>query len=240
MDTVELPRQLLDQATVRFRPSGHFAYHYARGKPSSDCIFRHVFARGLLPANLRLLDLGCGQGVLPAWLLGATATHEAGRWPAHWPAPPRLERYTGIELMPKDVSRARAAFAEHEGRIEFHQGDICEQSFPRVNAVVIFDVLHYNTIARQDAVLKRVRDTLEPGGTLLLRVGDAAAGLPFHICNALDGLVTFVRGHRLPQLYCRPLSAWQAKLRELGFQVEPIPMSHGKPFANVLLVAHLP
>lgn len=31
---------LLDEASRPFRNGGHFAYHYARGKLSSDCIFR--------------------------------------------------------------------------------------------------------------------------------------------------------------------------------------------------------
>jgi hypothetical protein len=32
--------------------------------------------------------------------------------------------------------------------------------------------------------------------------------------------------------------AWRTLLSECGFDSEPVPMSDGTPFANVLLVAH--
>jgi hypothetical protein len=75
---------------------------------------------------------------------------------------------------------------------------------------------------------------------LLLRVGDAAAGLPFKISNWVDAVVFFVRGHGISRLYCRPLRDWQALLQRLGFAVDTIPMHAGTPFANILLVARKP
>ena len=74
----------------------------------------------------------------------------------------------------------------------------------------------------------------------LTRVGDAGAGLPYHICNWVDRAVTFVRGHRLPTLYNRKLAEWIDLLKEIGFQVDTQPMNEGKPFANVMLVCRIP
>jgi hypothetical protein len=104
---------------------------------------------------------------------------------------------------------------------------------------VILDVLHYVSIEAQNDVLRRVRDALAPGGTLILRVGDAAGGLPFWVSVWVDHVVTFARGHRNSRMYCRPLSDWKAALQALGFRVEERPMNHGTPFANILLVAEL-
>ena len=75
-------RTLLDEASRPFRSGGRFAYHYARGKLSSDSIFREILRRGLFPAEGRYLDLGCGQGSLLAWLLATRQQYEAGNWPA--------------------------------------------------------------------------------------------------------------------------------------------------------------
>jgi len=105
--------------------------------------------------------------------------------------------------------------------------------------VVILDVLHYVGIAAQDDVLRRVRDALMPGGTLLLRIGDAAAGLPFKVSFWVDHVVSFVRGHRQARMYCRTLDEWRTALAALGFAVTPMAMHHGTPFANVLLIAKL-
>ena len=158
---------------------------------------------------------------------------DAGHWPAHWPPAPKPLAYRGIELMPREVRRARGALGE---RAELVRGDIRTTDFGKPNTVVILDVLHYIDYAAQENVLARVRDALAPAGVLLLRVGDADGGLPFRISNWVDHLVAFTRGHRLPKFYCRSLQDWQSSLCRLGFTVASVPMSRGTPFANVLLV----
>ena len=175
-------------------PAGHFAWHFARGKLGGDPAFLGLLERGLIPDNARILDLGCGQGLLASWLLSARALFEAGNWPAHWPAAPKPMAYRGVELMPCDMRRARRALGE---RAEFVLGDIRAADFGKFDAVVILDVLHYIDYSAQDDVLLRVRDALVPAGALLMRVGDADGGLPFRISNWADHLVTFARCHRL-------------------------------------------
>ncbi|MBI4999063.1 MAG: class I SAM-dependent methyltransferase, partial [Rhodocyclales bacterium] len=127
-----------------------------------------------------------------------------------------------------------------EPQVVIRQGDICKLDFGQAYVVTILDVLQYIDFPDQVDILRRVRAALPPGGTFLTRIGDADAGLFFHVCTWVDAAGTFVRGHRLPQLYCRPLKEWVELLRGLGFVVETIPMSAGKPFANVMLVARVP
>jgi len=228
--------QLLNQAADMFRPSGRFAYHYARGKLGTDPIFRELLRRGLLSPGGRLLDLGCGQGSLFAWLLAARRLHEQGAWPADWPAPPVFQQLRGVELMPRDVQRAAAAFAHVSTLALVEQGDMNTTDFGRTDAVTILDALHYFDHDRQRQVLQRIHSALPMGGLFLTRIGDAGAGLPFRMSIWVDHVATFGRGHRLPRLYCRPLTDWVGLLEETGFSVECVPMSEGKPFANVMLV----
>ncbi len=226
--------QLLYEAAQPYRRAGRFAWHFARGKLGGDPAFRALLERGLIADNARVLDLGCGQGLLASWLLSARRLHERGQWPSGWPAAPRLADMRGIELMARDVDRARDALG---GAADFVLGNICDTPFGAVDAIVILDVLHYIDLAAQQDVLRRCRDALSSEGVLLLRIGDAAAGLPFRISNWVDHLVTFARGHRLSRFTCRSMAQWCDALSALGFRVEAMPMSHGTPFANVLLVA---
>jgi len=241
---------LLDRACAPYRPAGQFAWRFARGKLGGDPVFKALIERGLIPDNARVLDLGCGQGLLASWLAAARQQYEESlqvrkappvpAWPEHWPAAPRIQDFHGVEIMPRDVDRAQAALGDWGPAPGLPLGDFRDVPFNTCDAVVILDVLHYIDIPAQDAVLTRVRDALAPDGVLLLRVGDASAGLPFKISNWVDHVVTFVRGHRLPQLHCRELSQWQSALRRLGFRLDAgIPLSQGTPFANVLLVARL-
>jgi cyclopropane fatty-acyl-phospholipid synthase-like methyltransferase len=142
----------------------------------------------------------------------------------------------GIELMQNDVDRAAETFGVDHPVVKVEQGDMNHADFGQVDVVTILDALHYFDHANQKKVLQRIHAALPHGGLFLTRIGDASAGLPFHISNWVDHVVTFARGHRLPTLYCRPLAEWKALLSEVGFDVESDPMSEGKPFANVMLL----
>lgn len=233
--------QLIDAASAPYRGSSRWAYHWARGKLGRDPVFRGLLERGEL-TGARVLDIGCGQGLVATLLQACAAQQQAGRWPAAWGAPPAATAYTGIELMPKDVARAQAALSGLPLAPRFVCGDMCSAAFPASDLVVILDVLHYVDHAAQDGVLRRVRDALAQGaagGRLLLRVGDMANAKGFAASQWVDRVVTWARGHRVPPTYGRPLAAWQAQLQQLGFAVRAVPQSQGTPFANVLLVADL-
>jgi SAM-dependent methyltransferase len=166
----------------------------------------------------------------------ACSVAERGIWPADWAPPPLGARFTGIELMRRDIERAQAALGDGA---QFVCGDMRHTAFPSADTVVILDVLHYIGIDEQDDVLARVRAALRPGGVLLLRVGDAASRRGFLASQWVDRIVTFVRGHRVAPQFGRPLASWIERLRALGFRVDSEPMSRGTPFANVLLIARV-
>ena len=234
-------RALHQAACAPYRRHGRFAWHFARGKLGHDPVFRGLIEHGLLAPDRHLLDIGCGQGLLAALQQAVDDTVAQGHWPAAWPAPPVRGRYTGIELMPRDVARAQAALpapgAGQPARARFICGDMAAVPLPRCDQVLILDVLHCVDHAAQAALLARVRQALLPGGRLLLRVGDAAARRRFALSQWVDRSVTRLRGHRAAPTFGRPLADWTALLQGLGFAVQALPMSHGTPFANVLLVA---
>jgi SAM-dependent methyltransferase len=232
-------RALHHAACAPYRRAGRFAWHFARGKLGRDPVFRALLERGELPPRARLLDIGAGQGLLASLLAAIDAIAARGLWPAAWPAAPLAARYTGIELMPRDVERARAAVGDLPQAPAFVCADMCSAPLPASDVVVILDVLHYVPPAAQQAVLEKVHAALRPRGRLLLRVGDAASRRGFAVSQWVDRLVTLVRGHRIAPTFGRPLAEWIVLLERTGFVVRSVPMSAGTPFANVLLVAEV-
>lgn len=230
--------QLFTAACSPYRQAGRFAWHFAHGKLSRDPVFKGMLQLGLLPSGhpIKVLDIGCGQGLLSSWLLSAEAQHAKGDWPIGWPAPPVIAHVHGIELMPRDVERAERALQSVADRATFEVGNMCTATFAPSDAVVILDVLHYVDFPAQDDVLKKVHACLSPDGVLLLRVGDAAGGLPFKISNWVDNVVTSIRGHKTLPTFCRTIANWQRDITAIGFAVQAIPMNVGTPFANILLV----
>ena len=226
-------RALIETASAPYRRCGRYAWHFARGKLRWDPVFCHLVARGLIAPNARVLDIGCGQGLLASIVGAATATAREGRWPSDWAEAPAGARVTGIEVMPRDVARARAALGDSA---DFLCADMRSAAFPAADAVVIIDALHYVGIAEQDVLLARARAALADGGLLVLRVGDAAERGRFAASQWVDRIVSFCRGRRGGPLTGRTHVEWTNCLVDLGFEVSSTPMGAGTPFSNVLLV----
>jgi SAM-dependent methyltransferase len=229
---------LVRDASRRYRQAGHFPYHFARFKLRRDPVFRIALAAGLIPDGARILDLGCGQGLLAAWLL-ASQRHDGPAWPAHWHRPPRPRALVGIELTDTDVALARTALAgATDWPIDIVQGDIRAMPQGAYDHVVMLDVLHYLDYAGQEAVLRHVHASLAPQGSVLLRVGDAGAGLQARYSQAVDRTVQWLRARRATPLYCRRADDWRALLARQGFALREIPLPAEAHGANVLMVAH--
>ena len=209
---------LVNSASRPYLACGRFAYHFARGKLRQDPVFAAILSRGLLAGSARILDLGCGQGLLAAWLLAAGSHAE----------------FRGIERVRRYALRARRALG---AQAEFVIGDLRGTDFGRADGVVILDVLHYLEYAEQCGILERARGALTGGGVLLLRVGDAGGGWGFKFGQWIDQLTLLMTGQGFRRLHCRPAAEWRQLLSFAGFDSETVPMSAGTPFANVLLIA---
>lgn len=226
--------QLVDLAAKRYRRSGNFAYHFARGKLGTDPVFATLLVKGLLPATPRLLDLGCGQGLLAAWLQSAVELFDKGNWPMAWPVPPRPRSLLGLEIDPSEVQRALLALGDS---VQLQQTDLRTAVLPPADAIMILDVLHYLDPEAQVSLLARAYQALSGNGTLLVRVGNAAGGFRFVWSRCVDAVVWRLRGRGRTRLYFRTIEEWMALIADAGFDVRQVPMIGTRSFANVLLLA---
>jgi len=220
----------------RFARSGSFAKYYARGKLRHDPVYFALLERGLVPDGARVLDLGCGQGLLLALLLEAGAAARAGRWPEGWAAAPRMVGLRGVELDRREVRRARTAF-EPEGEADVVLGDLRSAELPESDVVVAIDVIHYLARVEQERLLARIARALTPGGTFLFRVCDAAAGARALWTRLGDRLGTLSKLGRMGPLALRSAAEWRGLLEAHGLETRALPMSARTPFANVLFAA---
>jgi SAM-dependent methyltransferase len=232
--TQPLRTQLATRAARAYRASGRFAYYFARFKLGYDPFYTVLLAEGLIPAAARILDLGCAQGLLAAWLCAAEESYREGIWDGAFPAPESMASYRGVDRNPLEISRARLALG---GRAEFVVGDIGVEQLSGATVIVLLDVLHYLDYPAQLKSLRAIRASLPTGGFALLRLGDSASGARARVSAWVDRVVLRFRGYRAARLHRRPLTEWLLLLRELGFTVQVIARQHSLGAANVLLRA---
>lgn len=137
-------------AAMRFQKS-RFLHGYAKGKASWDPSYPAV--AGILHHSHRpLLDVGCGVGLLAAYLRESGCT----------------QPILGIEPDAEKVRTARDLVAGCYPDLDFREGDA--RSLPEFSGdVVLLDVLHYMEPADQRFVLESVAARIAPGGCALIR-----------------------------------------------------------------------
>lgn len=229
--------KLLDLACEPYRTTGKFNYHWARGKLGNDPMFAAFIDHGVFPDGARVLDLGCGRGLLAAWMLAAERLSEQDGAAAGVNVPKGL-RFAGVELMAREAECGNKALQPlHGERVQLRGGDMRSAQLDAADVITVLDVLHYIPYDEQDRMLDRIRAALGKGGIFVTRVGDANSGVRFALSQLVDRCMSFAQGHRLGRMWCRPLGDWIQALEKRGFAVQTHPMSSGTPFANVLMIS---
>jgi hypothetical protein len=225
---------LLRTASRPFLRGGIYPWQFARWKLRLDPVFLSLLEKGCLPDRGCLLDVGCGQGVLLMLLVAAREQYRRGEWPSHWAPPPLNLELHGLERRRDRVWMARRALRDN-ARIT--RCDVREAVFPRCSAITILDLLLYLGPDDQRSLLEKAAAALEPGGLLLLRDADAAAGVSYQVTRWSARLSAMGTGGLWPELHCRSAAEWRSVLEATGFSVAAAePKSEGTPFNNVLFV----
>jgi uncharacterized protein (DUF2062 family)/trans-aconitate methyltransferase len=228
------PRQeaLLERAALPYLESGMLHWEFVRGKLRHDPLYFNLLRRGFLESGWRLLDLGCGRGILFSLLLAAREMAETGNYPRGWPPPPRDLSLYGIEGR---AEVAEAACQALLGKAVIVNADLRAADYPPADAILLLDVLHYLPAADQEALLARAAAVLQPGGVLLIRDADAGAGWRFTAARLQERFSALLRRHGEQRFSYRSAAEWTGLLQQLGLTVDVQPMGMGTPYANVLL-----
>jgi uncharacterized protein (DUF2062 family) len=227
---------LIEDTARRFIDASLVQCEIVRGKLRHDPVYFALLRNEALPRCGRLLDLGCGRGIALALLSAARDQLERGAYPADWPPPPAL-LCLGVERDPRPAAVARAAL---QGRAAVENADLLAAPLPQVDAVLLIDSLHYLREPDQQRLLAQIAGALPPGGVLMLREADAAAGWRFLAVRTCERLAILLRRdwrQWRQGFHYRSQAEWTNLLTARGFTAKAGAMGMGTPYANVLIEA---
>lgn len=226
--------RLIDRAAELFLPLGITPWEFARSKLRMDPVYLQVLRDGRLPREGRLLDLGCGQGLMLSLISAAQSAKTRADWPIGWPPPPAALALHGIELRPRVARRAQVALA---GIADVQVLDLLTAGVPGCDVVLIFDVLHLLPHDAQERLLRDVYRALTPGGLLAVREADAGGGWRFRMVRVGNRINAILQGRGRRRFEFDRAEGWRVRLQAIGFTIEATEDSATAALGNFLVYA---
>jgi len=205
-----------------YRYQGPYVTQFVFWKMKTDPLFKAV--EDAVPQQARILDLGCGYGIM-----------------AHWLTLFEPERTVSGVDFDADKIRVAQATARFNPGVAFEQRDILEwPEYPACDCVLLCDVLHYFPRELKAEVLRKVFQALRPGGCLIVR--DACAeetSRHNRVAWSEKWAVRFGQNKTRHGLHFENEKTHLALLREAGFEQIEIRKDAGLG-SNALVIATRP
>ena len=205
---------LRKSAARHYRPWSNL-YYYAHGKIALDPAYPLV-ARALKDSPRPLLDIGCGMGLLAAYL--RASAHQAP--------------IVGMDVDAEKISLAQNILGREN--VSFHAGDALATFPVHSGDVVMLDVLHYFTDEEQQQLLEKMAASVAPGGQILIRVTLNEPTLRFALTRLEEWFVKFSRWIPTSGSNFPTRDEVAAPFRRAGFQEDIRPMWGITPFNSYL------
>jgi hypothetical protein len=219
----ETYREIVDAIVVRFAGVSIRDAEAARARLLSDPMYPFLIEEDVLGSGARVLDLGCGRGLIGVLVGLFTRASE-----------PRS--YLGVDQCDRYVRAARQALEDVPGCV-VQTVDLRDFDPPAADVVVVNDVLRFLPFTAQDALLRRLARALPPGARLFVREKDAAGGWRFAWAALRDAFKIVLPGHPRHGTHYRRAGDLRNALLAAGFNVRDRAVVRAASPAWVLLEA---
>jgi SAM-dependent methyltransferase len=174
------------------------------------------------PDNGLIIDLGCGMGLLDHLL---------------------VEGHPRRSVLAVDHDPQRIALLARSAQglaIEARVDDLATMALPACRGIALVDVLHYLDRPAQEALLERAAAALEPGGVIVLRDPDAAAGWRYLAARLHERIAVGVGWTQARIASFRAAAEWSFLLRAHGLEADVLPLPSFTPYADRTVIGRRP
>ncbi len=219
----ETYHEIVDSIVVRYAEVSIRDAEAARARLLHDPIYPFLIEEQVLGSGARVLDLGCGRGLVGV-LVGLFTRAPEKRW------------YLGVDRCDRYVRAARKSLEDFPG-CEVQTVDLRDFDPPHADVVVINDVLRFLPFDSQDALLRRLARALPSGARVFVREKDAAGGWRFARAAFLDAIKIALPGHPRHGAHYRRGGDLRNALVAAGFGVRDRAVARASSPAFVMLEA---
>jgi uncharacterized protein (DUF2062 family) len=219
----EAYREIVDAIVVKYVDVSIRDAEVSRALLLRDPMYPFLIDEAVLGSGARVLDLGCGRGLIGV-LVGLFTRASEPRW------------YLGVDRCDRYVRAARQVLEDAPG-CAVQTVDLRDFDPPQADVVVINDVLRFLPFTAQDALLRRLARALPPGARVFVREKDAAGGWRFAWIALLDAVRVVVPGHPRHGRHYRRAGDLRNALLAAGFSVSDRTVTRAASPAWVLLEA---
>lgn len=145
-----------------------------------------------LPQEGLILDLGCGEGAISAFLAGK-----------------KTRNVVGVDIDKKRVQQI------HQKNLKFITGNAVNFNVASADGIVISDVLHHINFQDQEKLLKNISRNLKKGGIVVIKEIDTGEFIRSWLSRFWDFIF-----YPMEKIYFSSAKDLTAKLTKLGFSVK--------------------
>jgi hypothetical protein len=197
--------EVADRVSLRYLDASVRDAEASRSSLLKDPIYPFLLAEEPFARAARILDLGCGRGVL------AALCEESG-------VPVGPFDYLGVDRSERYIRVARLVLGSGAGRA-LRRADLRDFDPPVTDVAVLVDTLRFLPASSQDALLRRLGKAMPAGSRLYLREVDRAAPrFRFLATLAADALAQFLPGRSRHGLHYRRADDLRNALAAAGFE----------------------
>jgi 1-acyl-sn-glycerol-3-phosphate acyltransferase len=151
---IETPVYFKEQIIYNYLYKGPVLEWYMRVKLKLENYYTRF--NSLVPTDAKVLDIGCGYGFL-SYMLHFTSEDRS---------------ITGIDYDENKIATAKHCFGRGE-KLGFAYSDVMSFNFEMYDCIIMSDILHYLKPTQQTEAIIKCINHLQPGGTIIIRDGNA-------------------------------------------------------------------